>query len=121
VQEKLPDSDITDIPDKGDKASIPPKPDRKKLFAEAMRAKAAQAPPPPPPIPKQTRQHRAVNPEAAMFEAAVRALGPLLAPQEREKYRAILTSEPTLEEQRLVWKARRSELTGSVSEDAGRD
>lgn len=95
-----------------DKTDISPARDleaKKKLFAKAMKAKAAEAPPPPPPAPpKQTYTHRAVNKEQAMFEAAVRALGPLLAPDERAKYRAILTTEPTMEEKKLVWKERRN-------------
>lgn len=45
--------------------------------------------------------------DQAMFESAVRALGPLLAEKEKEKYRAILTSLPTAEEKRLVWIERR--------------
>lgn len=90
----------------------PAPPQRKPSFKEAMKAAAAAAPPrpvDPPPPPKPVRKQREVNEADALFAAAVRALAPLLAPYEREKYRVIITSTPGPEERKVVWKARRRE------------
>lgn len=90
-------------------AATPPL--KKSSFLSAMKDAAASAPPPlptpKPPVRARVHQRQAVNEDEALFAAAVRALGPLLAPSEKEKYRVILTSTPTQEERLVVWKAQR--------------
>lgn len=85
----------------------------KKLdFKAAMKARAAATPPPPPPPakPKAVDRRQSLNEDDVLFAAAVRALGPLLREDEREKYRVILTSTETPQERMMIWKARRREF-----------
>lgn len=95
----------------------------KRSFRDAMRSAASQAPPPQPAArPKPIAPPRIkveVNEQEALFAAAVRALGPLLRYDEQEKYRAILTSSPSIEERRVVWRARRRYELEEASSDAG--
>lgn len=46
-----------------------------------------------------------------IFSAAIKAFGPLMHPDEKEKHKMILNSGPiTLEEKRVMWKAGRREM-----------
>lgn len=82
----------------------------KPSFKEAMKAAAAAAPPRPEPRKPEQKVSFAV-PETAiedlLFQAAIRELGPILHPDEKERYRVLLTSRPTTAERKAVWKARR--------------
>lgn len=100
-------------PVKVEKADEPAAP--KPSFKDAMKAAALMAPPPPVsrPLLKVAHVKREVNEADALFEAAIRDLRDLLHPDEMKKYAAILTSNPTAEERKVVWKARRREATNA--------
>jgi hypothetical protein len=72
----------------------------------AMKVAAAAAPPKPPPPVKVTVKQ--VSDEDLLFNDAIRNLGPLLAPEEKEQYAAIITSRPSPAERKAIWKLRRS-------------
>lgn len=96
------------VPKTPELAVTPSPPARGKSPFAAMKAAAAAAPPPHIQPEQEVKRHViAVDEQEALFAAAVRALGDMLAPHEQERYQAILTSEPTIDEKRIVWKARR--------------
>jgi hypothetical protein len=57
--------------------------------------------------PPEHRTIHAVDPDASSFALAIRALEPILHPDERATYRAILTAPPTLDVRAAGWRARR--------------
>jgi hypothetical protein len=63
----------------------------------------------PPPASKPPRARRS---EADLILAsAIRALDPILHPDERVRFASIITSDPSLDERLLFWKARHKEIT----------
>jgi hypothetical protein len=63
----------------------------------------------PPPSASKTRARRS---EADLILAsAIRALEPILHPDERVRFASIITSDPSLDERLAFWKARHKEIT----------
>lgn len=109
----------------------PAAPEKKPSLLEAMkRAVVAEASPPPP----QRREagtprvlavpadsgllHVSMSPEKKLtvppkseatlvFEAAVRALAPILCDDDKERFRAVIASVPSPKERAIIWRARR--------------
>lgn len=57
-------------------------------------------------IPKHHRTKNSVDLGQAQLASALRALESLLHPEELEKHRVLLTSEPSLDERAATWRAR---------------
>lgn len=107
VVKDLPASN-TDSADSLDRLAGSAAPAKKLSHISAMKAAAAAAPPPAPP--KHTRpepiKHK-VSEEDVILQAGIRAVAPLLHPDSRKEYAAIIGSEPSPEERKILWKARR--------------
>lgn len=72
------------------------------LAAMKARAKKAESPASPQPIesPPEVEVPADISPELA---SALRALEPIMHPDEKAKYKTLLESEPSLEEKRVTW------------------
>lgn len=92
---------------------LPAAPLEKKSHLAAMKAAAIAAPPPAPP--KHTRPEpvkqikHEVSEEDIILQAGIQAVASLLHPDEKKEYAAIIGSEATPEERKVLWKARRAE------------
>lgn len=57
---------------------------------------------------KQVEIEVSIDPDLALMNAAIRALAPLMHPDSRKEFEAVITSVPTKEEKTIVWKLRRA-------------
>lgn len=94
-------------------------PEKNLTRLSAMRSAALNAPAVEEP---QKRRGRALattsglTDEDLLFYAAIRALAPLLHPDERKKYAAIITSEPDPRESAIQWEAGREAASERLAE-----
>jgi hypothetical protein len=106
----------------GGKKSTPkktePVPVVKPSFRDAMKSAAESAPPTPTmqPVPQARSLYRTSD-EELIFNDAIRALAPILAPQELERYAAIIGTEPSTAERARTWKYRVQECSKRQSSD----
>jgi hypothetical protein len=98
---------------KKEKATEAPQPKKKLSPQEAMKAAAAAgkaAPQKVSPSPAEevhAPPQRQLNNDEVLFAGAVRALKEILHPDEIERYRGIVTSEPSTGERALLWRLRK--------------